>query len=86
MKYATNSFKHDILSKVKAMEHDAVSRNIRSLDTQATRSVEMDTGHQSEGNGAWCCNCRDLTAAMRLHQQNALPWSEAVAWVNLEME
>jgi hypothetical protein len=35
MKYETNSFKHDILIKVKAMEHDA------------TRSVEMDTGHPS---------------------------------------
>jgi hypothetical protein len=47
MKYETNSFKHDILIKVKAMDHDAVSHTHRSLDTQATRSVEMDTGHPS---------------------------------------
>jgi hypothetical protein len=47
MKYETNSFKHDILIKVTAMEHDALSRTVRSSKNQATRSVEMSTGHPS---------------------------------------
>ncbi|KAM0880887.1 hypothetical protein ACQ4PT_033289 [Festuca glaucescens] len=50
MNYQTSSFNPDNLIKVETMEHGALPHTVRSLDTQATRSMEMDTDHPSVSN------------------------------------
>uniref|UniRef100_A0ACD5ZEC8 Uncharacterized protein n=1 Tax=Avena sativa TaxID=4498 RepID=A0ACD5ZEC8_AVESA len=50
MNYETSSFNPNNLIKVETMEHGALPHTVRSLGTQATESMEMDTDHPSVGN------------------------------------
>jgi hypothetical protein len=50
MNNETSSFNPDNLIKVETREHGALPHTIRRLDTQATRSMDLDTDHPSVGN------------------------------------
>lgn len=49
MNHETSSFNPDNLIKVETMEHGALPHKVRNLNTQATRSMEIDTDHPSVG-------------------------------------
>lgn len=49
LNHETSSFNPDNLIKVETMEHGALPHKVRNLNTQATRSMEIDTDHPSVG-------------------------------------
>ncbi|KQK01719.1 uncharacterized protein LOC100826983 isoform X2 [Brachypodium distachyon] len=64
MNYEASRFNPDNLIKVKTMEHGALPHNVRSLDTQATRSMEMHTDHPSVG-GDLMRNSGDIATLLK---------------------
>ncbi|CAM0943875.1 unnamed protein product [Alopecurus aequalis] len=65
MYYETGSFNPDNLIKVETMEHGALPHTtVRSLDTQATRSMELDADHPSVG-GNLMRNSGDIAMVLK---------------------